>query len=288
MDEAVRTRLLERVRREFDLQERMAQTGDRTPGQLQYLEELRATIEALSTGCGAGQHDYAVREGHPPLYCRRCGGWKQPDEPERKGFLAGVPRDALEREVKRQEQVIVRQVTSIEALHEAEARLIRQRDELRQQVDSQVITSAISDSERERYVKQIGQLVGERDRLKEQSDGFLRQLIDRNTQITELKGMVQRLTSERDSARDDAKGFEQQLNLAEDAAKRLKAGLESARQFRSFGNTVTVRDPDPELKRRIEDLEQQLGRMQVARDMASEQLASLRRSIRGFARQHAP
>lgn len=235
MDEAVRTRLLERFRKDLD------DSRLRGVAKSQYEQELEVLIEALSTGCGAGQHDYAVREGHPPLYCRRCGVGKVP-RPERPGVVDGadaaqtIYRQAqkiedLRHKVQSQELAISEQRATIEALHEAEGRLVRQREELRQQVealqgriDSQVMMGAISESERERYVKQIGQLVGERDRLKEQ------------------------------------------------------VGTLEAR----------VRDPDPELKRRIEELEQKLGRMQVARDMASEQLASLRRSIRGFARQHAP
>lgn len=255
MDEAVRTRLLERFRKDLD------DSRLRGVAKSQYEQELEVLIEALSTGCGAGQHDYAVREGHTMLYCRRCGVVKPIERP---GVVDGA--DAA--------QTIYRQAQKIEDLrHKVQSQeraLSEQRatiEALQGRIDSQVITSAISESERERYVKQIGQLVGEWDRLGEQCHGYLRQMRDRNTQITELKG---------------------QLRLAEDAAKSLKAELGTARLLAKVGRTVTVHDPDPELKRRIEELEQQLGRMQVARDAASEQLASLRRSIRGFARQHAP
>lgn len=295
MDEAVRTRALELVRRDLELAERM-RSLDPSPGEVMRIEELRAMIEALSTGCRAGQHEFVVREGVPQLYCRRCGIGKVP-EVQRPGVVDGddaaqtIYRQAqkiedLRHKVQSQERAISEQRATIEALHEAEGRLVRQRDELRQQVDSQVIIRGIGKAERERYVKQIGQLVGERDRLKEQ--------------VGTLEARVREQADVIFSARSKAEFFEQQWSLADDAAKSLKAEVASLRADGAVAMALVEhglnpplashvpRDPDGALKRRIEDLEQNLGRMQVARDMASEQLASLRRSIRGFARQHAP
>lgn len=283
MDEAVRTRLLERFRKDLD------DSRLRGVAKSQYEQELEVLIEALSTGCRSGQHDYATRDGHPPLYCRRCGVGKVP-RPERPGVVDGadaaqtIYRQAqkiedLRHKVQSQERAISEQLAELEKSRQ-------QVEALQGRIDSQVMMGAISESERERYVKQIGQLVGERDRLKEQ--------------VGTLEARVREQADVIFSARSKAEFFEQQWSLADDAAKSLKAEIASLRADGAVAMALVEhglnpplashvpRDPDGALKRRIEDLEQKLGRMQVARDAASEQLARLRRSIRGFARQHAP
>lgn len=198
------------------------------------------------------------------------------------GFIGGVPRRALEDEVKRLEQ-LVRQYSQPEWLLPAVieyltqgmtiatksvCRAVQMSDGTRWMlkvchgIDAKGWTDPISDAERQQHQRTVQDLSARLD--------FSRK------RVAFLEAQVER-------------GEEQCAKLEQQLVDRHAAHAATAQILDQVRLSCQVpRDPDGALQARVGELERERDLARSAHRSVCDTLARLRHSIRGFARQHAP